>query len=286
MARAIIDIKKEMTGQWMASASVQSAYGFPEGASFEDVFSKVSLESIFFYIVAVCQWTLEKLFDSHKTEVAEIISTLKPHTPRWYAARAKEFQYGDNLMEDSDAYDNTGQTQEEIDGKKIVAYSAVVEQNGGLLIKVARNAGDDLAPLSDGELAAFTDYVGRVKDAGVVVEVLSREADSLKLGLEIYYNPLVLNSKGERIDGTSASPVEDAIRSYLKNTPFNGMLVLAYLTDALQGVEGVVIPHIESAQCRYGEINWESIRVKYQPFSGYTRLAGLEVTYIPQTEIL
>lgn len=279
------DFKELIGAEFMASDAAQKIYGFPANTKFSDYFPTVSLEGVFLYVFAFGLWSVDKLFGLHKNEVINIITSMKPHSLRWYAAKAKEFQYGDNLIEESDIYDNSQKRPEDIKKSQIVTYSAVVEQSRSLLIKIAKNSGNDLAALSDDELAAFSDYINRVKDAGVIVDVLSREADSLRLDLDVYYNPLVLNSKGERIDGTANTPIENTIRTYLKNTPFNGMLVLAYLIDELQQVEGVVIPHIKTAMCKYGDLEWGNVEVKHQPFSGYTRLAELNVKYIPQSEI-
>lgn len=204
---------------------------------------------LFFFIVASAIRTLELLFDLLKKEINGIIDLLKPHTTRWYANKAKLFQYGDNLMTDSDRYDNTAKTDEQLKIAQIVAYSAVVDLGkAGLIVKLAKESGSDLAPLSDQELTAFRDYMARIKDAGVFAEIISKEADRLRLSLIVHYNPLVLNSEGQRLDGEKLTPVADAIRDYLKNLPFNGILALAYLVDALQAVEGVVIPTLVTAQ--------------------------------------
>lgn len=285
--RTIADIKKSMTDVFISNNTIKQVYGLKDGFTFEDQFSVVSLESVLFECVAFAIWTLETLFDLHKSEVTDYIANMKPHTVRWYATKAKMFQYGFNLLADSDLYDNTDKTDEEIQASKIVAYSAVVESDKQLVIKVAKDTGD-LAPLTVVELAAFKEYIARIKDAGVVTNIISEVADNLSLEIDLYYNPLVLNANGQRLDGSSMTPVADAVRNYLKVLPFNGEFVLAYLTDALQGVDGVVIPHIRTAKYKYGGLSWLDIVVKYTPYSGYLRIADtvdLKINYIPQTEI-
>jgi len=286
MARTINEIYNEI-GDWFVSFEpVQFMYGLDENKTFAEQFSPVSLEAIIFARVAFAIWTLEMLFDLHKSEVNEIIATMKPHTARWYATKAKLFQYGDNLIQDSDQYDNTGKTDEEIEASKIVAYSAVVEVENKLLIKVAKESGD-LSPLDDNEKQAFVEYLSRIKDAGVQVDIISEVADNLRLSIDIYYNPLVLDGSGQRLDGTNNAPVPDAINTYLKNLPFNGELVIAFLQDALQVVEGVVIPNINGASYQYGDLDYEIISVKYQPYAGYMRVTdeNLTINYIPQSQI-
>jgi hypothetical protein len=287
MARTVAEIKKEITAEFIANDIINNAYELDTNKTFEEQFSVVSLESIFFYIVSSAIWTLEKIFDLHKKEVNDIIATLKPHTTRWYSAQAKLFQYGFNLLPDSDMYDNAGKTDEQITASKIVAYSAVLEVENKLQIKVAKETGD-LAPLTIPELSAFSEYMARIKDAGVQLDIISLPADNLRLNIDIYYNPLVLDANGQRLDGTTQTPVADAIRAYLKNMPFNGELVLAYLTDALQAVDGVVIPFIKTAEYQYGGLEFNLFDVKRQPDSGYYRIndENLTINYTPQSEIL
>jgi hypothetical protein len=250
--------------------------------------SRTAIWKLLTYVVAACQWTVESLFDLHKQEVQQLIDNLKPHSLRWYANMARNFQYGHDLAPDADFYDNTGLTDEQINASKIIAYSAVVEQEKNLRIKVAKIENNDLAPLTIEEKAAFTAYMNRIKDAGVKLVIDSLPPDSLKLKLRIFYNPLVLDSNGARLDGTSSTPVQDAIHAYLKNLPFNGWLVLAYLTDALQQVDGVVVPVIDEAQATYGNLPYQAIDVKYNPDAGYLRIMqpdDLQITFIPQSAI-
>jgi len=248
--------------------------------------SASSIWRLIVYIISYAAWTLEVLFDLHRSEVSDIIADLKPHTARWYATKAKLFQFGFDLIPDSDQYDNTDKTDDEIAASRIVAYSAVIELERKLLIKVAKEE-DDLGPLDAVEMKAFSEYIARIKDAGVQTEIISMPADNLRLSIDIYYNPLVLDAEGQRLDGTSQTPVADAIRAYLKNLPFNGQLVLAFLTDAMQAVDGVVIPHLNSAEYQYGDLGYRLIDVIYQPEAGYIRIADedLEINYIPQSQI-
>lgn len=288
MARTIAEIKADITGRFTAHPTIISLYGLNTERTFEQQFSPASLESILFYVIAASMWTLEVLFDKLTAEILRIIDLLRPHTARWYANKAKLFQLGHNLLPDTDQYDNTGLTTEQIEASRIIAHSAVVNVQKRLVIKVAKDAGDDLAPLTTQELNAFSDYMFRVKDAGVQTEIISKEADRLKLRIHILFNPLVLNSSGGRLDAASDAPVVDAVRTFLKNLPFNGLFVPAFLTDALQKVEGVVVPTIRMAQYKYNELEWTDIDITYQPYAGYMRVsdADLEIIYEPHSEII
>jgi hypothetical protein len=247
--------------------------------------SKANLLRLITYVVAVCQWTIEQLQDAHKTEVNEIIATKKPHSLRWYAEKTKAFQLGFNLVPEHDYYDNTGIDEDVVEASKVVKYASVVRQkraNGRvyLRIKAATTNGADLAKLQTPHLLALTEYINRIADAGVDIEVSSNDAELLRLSMTIYYDPLILGANGSRLDGTDPYPVPNAIRAYLQSLPFNGLFVLAHLVDALQAVEGVEIPHLTScSMSKRGEFS--SVNVEDIPDSGYLRIddGGLNITY-------
>ena len=249
--------------------------------------SRVAVWKIFFYAVAFCINVIEQLHDLFRREMDDKIDRLKPHSARWFAEKAKLFQYGYNLVAEADYYDNTGLTDDAIAASKIVSYAAVVEQERGVRIKVAKTAGDDLDALNISEVSAFSEYMARVKPAGIKVLITSSVADDLKASLRLFYNPLVLKSDGGRIDGTDGDPVQAALRTFLKNLPFNGLFVAQMAVDALQAVEGVVIVKDDVWQARYGILDYESVDYEYTPDAGYLRIApeNLEIEFIPHGSI-
>ncbi|MBS1690085.1 MAG: hypothetical protein JSS96_15250, partial [Bacteroidetes bacterium] len=199
------------------------------------------------------------------------------------ATIAKAFQYGYSLAVDSDTYSVIDTTAQ------IVNYAAAIEYtNGlkGLRIKVAALSGGALVPLSTPQLTAFTAYMQVVKDAGVRITITTANADSLKLNLNIYYNALVLDGTGARLDGTAATPIQDAIDNYLENLPFNSLYINFELLEALKDVDGVIIPELISAQSYYtGTPGYVPIATEYTPDAGYirviTRSTDLTLNFIP-----
>jgi hypothetical protein len=278
MARSITEIHEALIAEKNARAELAGLTSA----------SRTAIWRMWLYIVAVAMYTHEMLWDAHKAEVLDIISRMKPHTLKWYAEKARAYQHGYNLMPDSDQYDNSSLTEEQIADSQVVDYAAVVNVNNGLRIKVATDNGTDLEPLTNDQMDGFVEYMSRIKDAGVKLTITTGVADNLKLSLELYYNPLVLNDQGQRLDGTAATPVQDAIKRYLKELPFNGLFVLAYLVDKLQQVDGVVVPHMVSASARYGILPYVGFSVEYQPDSGYLRFANeadLVINWIPKSPI-
>ncbi len=294
MARSITEIKKTITDSYIADPAVIAAYGLTAGQTFEQQFSVVSLESIVFYCMALCAWLHEQVFEQLRADLTALLDLLMPHTVKWYANKAKNYLHGIPLKPESDRFDLTGYSPSQQEAAKIVKNAAVVEQENAygrvsLRIKLAREVGNSLEALTTAQLNGVKAYFARIKDAGVKLQIDSLAADGLKLAIKIYYDPLILNATGQRLDGTASDPIQTAVRAYLKNLPFNGLLVLAFLTDALQAVEGVVIPEITSASAQYGSFPYTAISTEYNPDAGYLRLynesTDLLITFIPHSSI-
>lgn len=277
MARAITDIFNDKLQRVAADATL--------GPLLTST-SKTAVYRLILYISSVCDWTLENLHDLFRKEVAENIAAMKPHSLQWYAEMSKKFQYGYNLAGETDGYDNTGLTDDVVEASKVVDYAAVIEQQSAnirLRIKVATDNGTDLQPLTVDQLTAFTAYMAKIKDAGVKLSITSTVADSLKLSLRIRYNALVLNGAGGRIDGVTATPVQTAVKTFLKNLPFNGVFSVAKLEDAVQAVEGVQDVAIDLVQTKYGLLPFASVDIDYTPDAGYLRIldSDLTIQFIP-----
>ena len=188
MANSISYYQEQITTTYVSNAASVGVVIDPT------TWSVVNLDRCVIYAVAVCAWVIDNLMDLFKADVNETISLLKPHSLRWYAQKAKAFQFGFNLVPESDVYDNTGIDNAVIAASKVVSYAAVVEQTRGLRIKVANDNGIDLEALTDAELDAFIFYMKEVKDAGVKLNITTAVADDLKANITIVYNPLVLNA--------------------------------------------------------------------------------------------
>lgn len=255
--------------------------------------SRVSRKRLLRAVQCILCWTVETIFDIFKADVDAKILELKPHSERWYANKALAYQHGFNLITDSDLFDNTGATEQTISASKVVKYAAVVEQENDygrvfLRIKLATINVSDLEPLSETQLDAFKNYMSRIKDAGVKLVVDSLPSDAIKMKWRIFYDPLILDASGNRLDGTQSEVDVAAIKDYLKQLPFNGVYVTQYHIDALQAVEGVVIAEVDLVQTKYGDLPFTSVNTKVTPDAGYLRFvddADLEIERIPQSPI-
>lgn len=276
MARTIVDIQKEIFDNIAADENLTELNSA----------SKVAIWRLMVFVVAFSIWVLENLFDTHKKEVNDILETKFPHRASWYRYKALAFQHGFALITDTDKYDNTGFTDEQISNSKIIKYAAVTPNAGQIYIKIATETAGVLAPILPMQKQAFDAYIKEVADCGVKYLVVNHLPDILNLFLKIYRNPLVLDQNGMSILNANY-PVQDAIKEYMKELPFNGELVLAHLVDKLQKVEGVVIPDIYNATSQAIDISTnlykdaEPINVKTIPESGYFKLENFDnVSYV------
>jgi hypothetical protein len=235
--------------------------------------SRVAIWRLTTYVVAVAIHLLEKLHDGLRVDIGELIATKKPHTIKWYVMKAKQFQYGVGLSlpDDSDEYAVVPPVDESV---LIIKQAAVVELTTYriLRVKVAKeDSSGDLTMLAPAEKTAFSEYMERIKDAGVRLDIVSEFADTLRLKLRIFYDPLVLTDSGARIDGTDMEPVKNALNAFLKDQPFNGLFVLNHMIAALTAVEGVIICRVDDAVGFDGSYP-APILHEYAPTAGYLRL--------------
>lgn len=283
MARTVAVIKQTIMDKVAADETLSSALTST---------SKVAIYNLYAYCVAFAIWVLESFFDMHRAEIEALLDAKTPHQFRWYRTKALAFQYGFDLIEESDEFDNTGATEEQIEDSLIVKYCAVSQaaSESRLVVKIATESGETLAPLSDPQKESFVAYMEEIKDAGVVITVINYLPDRLYPVIRIFYDPLVLNADGSSIL-TGGKPVEDTINAYMKNLPFNGELAINALVDELQKTKGVKIPHVDSLSTSFIDPETETygtpvpVDVKVKPESGYFTVFNFDnVTYVPYVQ--
>ncbi len=264
MARTIRQIKSAMTAQFMADSTIIERYGLTAGANFEDTFSPVSLESIWFSIVASAIFMLETLFDAFREDVdAKIAQAVVASIP-WYHKIALEFQYGDALVFDEETQAFVYATPDE--SKQIVKYAACRDVGGMVSILVSKQNSSGPVALTSAELAAFDAYMRQRKPAGVLLQTASFSPDLVRVNARVQYDPQVINASGQLIADTSIYPVERAINQYLADIVYGGDLNKTKLVDAIQQAEGVV------------DVVLNSVQAKPASASSYTTVTGNNYT--------
>lgn len=241
--------------------------------------------------IAAVAWVLYNFHAIYKKEYETKINSDKRYKLLWYRDRALDFRFGQQII--NDKYTDEGYTPEEIEAMKVIKRSAVIElelnNRKHLFIKVAvEDESGNLAKASDEVKEAlevyYSDPEHGIKVAGTKIVIYTADADDLKLDIEFFYNPLVLDENGARIDGTANTPVQDVVRDYLKNLKFNGEFNIARLEDIIQAVDGC---SNEEAYIRNCEANYltpasfVTINDSYVANSGYMTISdeNLSITF-------
>jgi hypothetical protein len=234
-----------------------------------DTESKVSIWRQFLIVIAWCIFNFQKACNLFLQEIKELIATQKVFHLRRYRFEALRFQYGFDLIEDSDQFKNTYLVNGEeiiasddiIQNSKIIKYAACsrLVDNGRakIVLKIAPENMNDI--FSSDVMKAFIKFLEEIAPAGDHVTVINYLPDLLKFAFRIKYDPMVLLNDGMNIV-SGKYPVKDAIEGFLKNLPFNGELSIQKLEAAILAVDGVVdletlsmeTKWIDPAQTGYG----------------------------------
>lgn len=222
--------------------------------------SKVAIWRLWAYITAVIIHTHELMWDIFRKDVERIVASAPAGTPGWYHKKVLEYQHGDALVyvENQYRYDPVDITH------RIVVKCAVEERpDGVVIIKVAKDDGAGLLPLTIGEKDGLISYVNKIKFAGTRTSIFTSTADSLKIQYDLYYDPIV-----PLLDLIPA--LDEALLNYTKDIPFNGAVNVNQITDVLQGVRGVKDPVFKQGELITG-IGGVGISfdVEVQPPAGY-----------------
>lgn len=224
--------------------------------------SKVGVFRLIAYVVAVALWTQQKLNDIFRRELEGRIAESRPFTKAWYEMTARNYQHGNYPILPNGGYaaPATAAEIQAVEASKVIDKAAVVQTiisgAGALRIKIATDDGPGLKAVPEEVRAGFEHYMELMGAAGVFLIATTAAADDLLLNYKIYFDPLVLDSEGRRLDGTNDTPVETAVRAYLKSVDFNGVLSLVKLTDVIQKVDGVTDPFLLAAASKYGGFSY------------------------------
>lgn len=182
-----------------------------------------------------------------------MIQEQKVPNQRWYRNKALSFQYGFDVETDTDVFKKTIQvdgvdieaTEEQIDASKVIKYCAVdrkvIANRASLIIKIAGEENGEIVQTSDEVKEALKKWfeVDGAAAAGDVITYINYKGDILSFSVDVYVNPLVLMSDGRHKINLNY-PVEDAIKTYLKNLPFNGEFDVQKFEAAILATEGVL----------------------------------------------
>ncbi len=243
----IAELKKQITDAFMSNETLMNAYGLSTSDSFDDKFSKVSFESVLFYVVAFCHKLIYDIVDVFKAEQQAAIDAAYIANDRWWYNQVMTYVFGAALIYDEKTYKFSPSI---IEGSTpLCAYCSIrqaVNANEVTYVKVMASK-KAYAVLSIGEKTAMTEYLKRVAPAGVIFEIESNTPDVIYFplsgetaGIQIYYDPMLVDSTGTLLSDGQTQPVNDAIAAYINGIVYGGRFNVTKLIDAIQSAVGVV----------------------------------------------
>ena len=235
--RTIQEISVQLKESFLTNETIQSLYELNPAKTFDEQFSKVSIEAVLIYIFSASVWLLEQLWESFKTETEQRIDDAYVTSLSWYYRKALEFQKGDALEFDSKTYSYKYPI---IDiNKQIIKNVAIRQVTDENVTKLKVYFSDEnKQPLSTDLRTSFETYMREIGAAGTHYLFVSEVPDPLRVHLRIYYDPLVLDSTGTRLEG-GGKPVEETIESYLNALEYGGTFYASKLIDMIQTAQGV-----------------------------------------------
>ena len=241
-----------MTDLYLSDEAVRVKYGLTSGSTFGNTFSKVSVESILFYVVAFGIWVLEKIVDRHKEEVSAALAAQTAHTVAWYRNKVLGFVWRDDTP---------------------VKYCSVDDRGCRLKIKIAGGEAGSRSVVDSDAAAALESYLAQEKDAGMKIEIVNENQNLLAVTLTVWYDPLELVP--------TERPVEAMLKAYVGGLTFDGTLSQNALVDAVQGIAGVRMVHVTEILTKYADNDWQAFGLQRRAESGYWQLRDTElsVTY-------
>lgn len=235
--------------------------------------SGTAIYRLWAYVVAVSINLFEQLLEVFKVEVNDAIDRNIWGTSRWYVEIAKKFQVGDSMVELPG--NNPYEVVDEV--KQIVTRASFREGGGVLTLKVAKGDVNTPEALSAAEKAQFGAYINKIKAAGTEINVISLGADSLIFdSVSVTYNAVFS-------EAAISTNVEQAIKSFLFDVPFDGVLYKNKLVEAIEDVEGVINVDVDNAIIRAVQgANSTLLGTSYEMIAGYAELdvVNSNITYV------
>ena len=217
-------------------------------------------------MVATAIWTLEQLFIRHQAEVQALIDQNIFGSAEWFVQQIKAFQYGDDLVRNTQTGGLTYATISP--DKQIITHAAITVAKGDIQVatlKVAKTLNGEPNPLSPNELTAVRGYIDRIQPPGSTLVVNSLPADIVRLSLDIYYNPLYDTA-------LLKTQINEVVMAYFNELPFNAEILRSKIADIiLAGVSGVNDVVIRQFEARAVGGVFNPVERRYIPESGYVK---------------
>lgn len=237
MARTINEISQEIKEAFVADEVIREIYDLQPGLPFDGQFSKVSIEARLIYVFASGVWLMEQLWGVFRFDVEKKVDESYVTSLSWYFRKALEFQKGDSLVFNDKTYSFGYPVKDE--SKQVVKNVAVRQVTDDGVTKLKVYFSDvNKQPLTGDLRESFESYMREIGAAGTHYLFVSETPDALRVHLRVYYDPLVLDSTGTRLEG-GGKPVEQAVEAYLNSLEYGGTFYASKLVDIIQATEGI-----------------------------------------------
>ena len=243
--------------------------------------SRVSMWSYTKQVIAFVAKTVEELFDTHRQEVLEAIAAQQIGSLSWYATQVQAFQYGAQLS----IVNNIPQYLTPDPRARIVKHVSITEggsvttdpyfqePSGTLIVKVVKQgANQALAPLEEDEQAALREYLRQIKFAGTRIVLMSEAADTIRLKATVTIDKQIIKHDGSSIRNDSVYPIEEALKTFFRQLPFNGTVYVSAIEDTIQKVTGVVDARVLEADHAIAAGVFSAISVSQSTRAGHVQL--------------
>ena len=190
--------------------------------------SVTAIWNLFTYIMAVAIAMLEQIMLVFWNEVETIVSAAVPGTAPWIQAQCFLWEYGNTITLNAN-YTLSYAVPNAV--LQIISACAVVTgTNGQVNIKAVTGASPSYTTLTTLQLNSLKSYLSAILPAGMNFNILSVASDTLTSVATIYYN-------GQYTGAPAAAFV--AYQNYLASLPFNGVVKISAMEQAILAVPGV-----------------------------------------------
>lgn len=196
--------------------------------------SKVSIWGLWLWLMAAAQGIFEQLTDAFIANTETIVAYAPVMSLPWIAQICKVFQYSAsnpqviNLnISNTYPFFTVGYPVIDTSLQVITQAAAINNNNSQIVIKVASNS----SPLSSPQLAALKSYLNNILSPDINYVIITLNADLLIVQGQVFFDAAY--------SGVIQANMNAAINAYLVSIPFNGIVTVSALEEAMLAVSGV-----------------------------------------------
>lgn len=269
------DIKKVMTDKFISNPIIIALYGLTVGRTFEEEFSKVSLENILFDIFSFGLFVHQQIVESNA-------QNSRPQNLPNFRNSILDFHDGLDLVWKDGAFSYNLTGVEDAEERKIIKRCAVLESNDGeLVVKISGADG----PVTEDQKNRIIAYIRQIKVPGVSIRLVNQIADTLRTEITAYVDADIIDLSNGKLLSVAGDiyPVKDAVQSYLSKLEFNGAFVKNYFINELQGAKGIPLVEINSLEWKYAAFPFIDAGAFRIAEAGHFEIseANLTINYLP-----